>query len=174
MSVAYTEFFLTSWLLPGIKSAFNPQLALILAPVAFLGVLIRLLAFYSASSNFHHLVRYEKEEGHELITTGIYAFERHPGYLGFFIFSVTSQFLIKNIFSGFAFIYVLWNFFYDRICDEECCLIWFFKADYILYREKVRTWIPLVEGKVTEELVIRKMIAPPDQRWAARRPRNSD
>jgi len=33
---------------------------------------IRILAMYTAGRSFHHIVQTEKEEGHKLVTVGIY------------------------------------------------------------------------------------------------------
>lgn len=55
------------------------------------GEFIRKLAMWTAKSNFNHYVQHVKEEGHELVTTGIYAYCRHPSYVGWFYWSVGTQ-----------------------------------------------------------------------------------
>ena len=55
------------------------------------GEVLRKLAMLTASSNFNHYVRHVREEGHTLITHGVYAFCRHPSYVGWFYWSIGSQ-----------------------------------------------------------------------------------
>lgn len=45
--------------------------------------IIRTISMWTAGSNFHHQVRTEREESHELVTSGIYAWSRHPAYFGY-------------------------------------------------------------------------------------------
>ena len=106
---------------------------LLSVPVTVLGMFLRIMAFATARSNFHHLIRYRREQGHKLVTHGVYSFERHPGYMGYFYFSIASQLILGNFVSFLAFFYVLWNFFYDRICEEEETLIVFFGKEYMDY-----------------------------------------
>ena len=44
-----------------------------------------------AGRNFNHLVQSTKSETHELVTSGIYAWSRHPSYVGWFLWSVGTQ-----------------------------------------------------------------------------------
>jgi protein-S-isoprenylcysteine O-methyltransferase len=152
MSVSYIEFFLEYWLFPVAKNAFNPFFLAIFLPLSIIGVFIRIEAFNSARSNFHHLIRYTKDPEHVLVKSGIYAYERHPGYLGYFIFSIASQILIKNPISTIMFTLVLWRFFMRRILEEEITLLKFFKQDYLNYKYDVGTYIPYIGNLVDLKL----------------------
>ena len=90
MAFAYIEFFVGFFLLRSYKLAFSKSLMLLSVPVTILGMFLRLMAFATARSNFHHLIRYRREQGHQLVTHGVYSFERHPGYMGYFYFSIAS------------------------------------------------------------------------------------
>jgi protein-S-isoprenylcysteine O-methyltransferase len=79
------------------------------------GLVIRLLSFYTAKSNFTHLVQHEKAEKHQLVTHGIYSLMRHPGYMGFFYYSLASMVFIGNPFCFVAYAVVLSRFFRNRI-----------------------------------------------------------
>jgi protein-S-isoprenylcysteine O-methyltransferase len=75
------------------------------------GLIMRILSFYTAKSNFTHLVQFNKKTEHKLVTNGIYKYVRHPGYLGFFLFSVFSMLFIGNWFCALAYFFVLSKFF---------------------------------------------------------------
>lgn len=46
---------------------------------------------------FSGTVRIQKERGHTVVTTGAYRFVRHPGYLGFIIFSIATPLLLGSL-----------------------------------------------------------------------------
>ena len=111
----------------------------------FVGLYIRFDAIITAGKSFTHLVQYSKRKEHKLITHGIYKYVRHPGYLGFFIFAVGTQIALKNVVATIGFIFVLWNFFSDRIQDEEEALVNMFPGEYEKYRAKTPTYIPFIK-----------------------------
>ena len=74
-------------------------------------LILRILAFYTAKSNFTHKVAYRKKKEHQLVTNGIYSIFRHPSYTGFFYFSVGSMVMIGNFISAAAFWVALSTFF---------------------------------------------------------------
>jgi protein-S-isoprenylcysteine O-methyltransferase len=106
---------------------------------------LRIAAFYTCRSNFTHLVRFRKVEGHELVTNGVYSIFRHPSYTGYFYFSIGGQILLGNVLSLFAFAFVLTRFFNDRIDYEEKALAKFF-PEYLEYRRHTYILIPLVKN----------------------------
>jgi len=83
--------------------------------VAIVGMSLRIIAFFTCRNNFTHLVRLRKNPEHRLVTNGIYSVLRHPGYTGFYYFSVFSQLFLGNFFVSIAFAVVLSRFFDDRI-----------------------------------------------------------
>lgn len=84
-----------------------------------IGQLFRSLAMVQAGHSFSHVVKRVKLDDHKLITTGVYAWVRHPSYVGFFYWAVATQLLLSNVVSTAAFIYILGNFFADRIKGES-------------------------------------------------------
>jgi len=54
---------------------------------------------WSMASNkfFSGTVRIQKERGHTVVTTGPYRFVRHPGYLGYIIFSMATPLLLGSL-----------------------------------------------------------------------------
>jgi protein-S-isoprenylcysteine O-methyltransferase len=105
------------------------------------GQCIRTSAMWTAGSSFTHLIAREKKKSHVLISTGLYRFEfffcflivvlffylmvvrslpafrymRHPGYLGWYIWSIGTQLVICNPFCAIAYAFVAWKFFSTRI-----------------------------------------------------------
>ncbi|KAF9514130.1 hypothetical protein BS47DRAFT_1454323 [Hydnum rufescens UP504] len=127
-AVAVTEFVLTTFFAPNLQT------------ICFL----RSTAMIHASSNFSHQIATRKDDDHKLVTTGVYAWLRHPSYTGFFYWSLGTQVALQNPISFIGFAIVLWRFFRNRIKVEERYLIRFFGSDYEVYRKKVGTWIPFV------------------------------
>lgn len=61
------------------------------------------------------------------------AWARHPGYLGWFLWSVGTQILLLNPLSTPLFAVLSWRFFSSRIPYEERQLEQFFGEDYVRY-----------------------------------------
>ncbi|ELU16074.1 hypothetical protein CAPTEDRAFT_223498 [Capitella teleta] len=138
------EFFLEFWLWPGMKHpGWISYFGLILVTG---GEVLRKLAMVTASSNFNHYVRHVREEGHVLITHGIYGFSRHPAYVGWFYWSIGSQIMLCNPLCAVAYTIVSWKFFNFRIVDEEITLLNFFGEEYLDYQKRVGTGLPFIKG----------------------------
>lgn len=115
-------------------------------------MLLRILAFYTAKSNFTHKVSFKKKESHELVTNGIYSVFRHPSYTGFFYYTIASMLLIGNWVSAFLFAMMLSYFFDDRIEYEEHYLLRFFGDKYENYRNQTYVLIPVLPQWVKDKL----------------------
>nr|AFK34748.1 unknown [Lotus japonicus] len=109
-----------------------------------IGEIIRKMSIITAGKSFTHLIRVYHDENHQLITHGVYRFIRHPGYCGFFIWSVDTQIMLCNPISTIGFAVVVWNFFAKRIPYEEYFLRQFFGAQYEEYARKVVSGVPFV------------------------------
>lgn len=59
--------------------------------LCIIGEVIRKLAMFTARTNFNHIVQSVREEGHMLVTHGIYQLCRHPSYVGWFYWSIGTQ-----------------------------------------------------------------------------------
>ena len=139
----YTEFFLEFWFFNHYKSRFSFWTFILGGLFAILGLIIRNTSFHTAKSNFHHLIRHQKETSHTLITSGIYSLERHPAYLGFFLQTIGLQLVIVNPLTLLTHFLVLRRFFADRIAEEEESLRFIFGEKYTAYCARVRTWLPV-------------------------------
>lgn len=71
-----------------------------------------------AGTNFNHQVQTERQEGHELVSKGIYRYLRHPSYFGFFWWGVGTQLMLGNVVCLVGYVVVLWRFFNARVKRE--------------------------------------------------------
>ena len=141
--------FITQYLpsLPGklLFPSFDTHLIIILGLILVIGgQFVRTLAMAQAGQSFNHVVQYRKNPTHTLVTSGIYAFFRHPSYFGFFWWGLGTQLLLGNVVCFLGYAAVLWLFFKRRIVAEEKYLVNFFKEDYVRYRSRVGVKIPFI------------------------------
>jgi protein-S-isoprenylcysteine O-methyltransferase len=152
-SLAYTAAALASWiefwtetwldhygLLPFNKESFW-QVGFVIMVV---GNAIRFHGMTYCGKNFSHLVMTERREGHQLVTTGIYALLRHPAYFGWFYWSVGTQILLGNPLCTIAYALASWRFFANRIPFEESHLEEFYGEEYKAYKGRTFVGIPFV------------------------------
>jgi protein-S-isoprenylcysteine O-methyltransferase len=118
-TMAFIETLVTSYFFPGWQARVHTAYA-IAAGVAMVvvGQTVRSVAMAQAGTNFNHMVQSRKTEGHELVTTGLYAFFRHPSYFGFFWWGIGTQVLLGNTVCTLGYAGVLWYFFMKRITRE--------------------------------------------------------
>lgn len=60
------------------------------------GEVLRKGAMMTAKTNFNHIVQSVHEDGHQLVTHGVYSLCRHPSYVGWFLWSIGTQ--VRNTF----------------------------------------------------------------------------
>ena len=113
------------------------------------GEAIRKCAIITARSNFTLAIRRRRQPEHQLVTSGIYSLCRHPGYLGWTIWSVGTQVFLQNPICFVIFIVWCWKFFSERIPYEEELLLNMFDIEYRKYAEKTRVWLPFIESPVS-------------------------
>lgn len=139
---SFVEYLLEAYLFVGFKK-FN-LISMFGLLMALMGEVIRKLAMFTAGKNFSHLISSTKDPEHKLVTHGIYALMRHPSYAGWFYWAIGSQILMLNPICFILFCYASYTFFKDRIEYEELILVKFFQKDYIEYRKRVGTWMPIM------------------------------
>lgn len=110
------------------------------------GECLRKAAMFTAGSNFNHVVQNEKSETHTLVTSGVYAWFRHPSYVGWFYWSIGTQVMLCNPICGVGYALTVWRFFRDRTEEEEISLIHFFGEEYLEYKKQVPTGLPFIKG----------------------------
>ncbi|CAB1329486.1 unnamed protein product [Coregonus sp. 'balchen'] len=139
-SVEYTVAAVSSWL----KQL--SWLSLVGLVMVLCGDFLRKSAMLTAGSNFNHIVQNEKAQSHVLVTDGVYAFFRHPSYVGWFYWSIGTQVMLCNPVCIAGYTMASWRFFRERIEEEELSLIHFFGEDYLEYKKKVGTGLPFISG----------------------------
>lgn len=107
------------------------------------GLALRSAGEFTAQSNFTHLVANRKVSTHKLVTDGVYQICRHPGYAGYFLYTVFTQVLMLNPICFILYIFADYKFFSGRIPGEEQSLINFFGQEYIDYARRVPCGVPM-------------------------------
>ncbi|KAI1337923.1 putative isoprenylcysteine carboxyl methyltransferase [Xylariaceae sp. FL0016] len=144
---AFFECLLTNLIAPNRSWApfYSGHLLLLLGLImVVVGQTARSAAMIHAGRSFNHRVQTKKRQDHELVTTGIYSYIRHPSYFGFFYWAIGTQLVLGNPLCFIMFAGVLWYFFSTRVKHEETKLVEFFKDDYVNYRKRVGTAMPFV------------------------------
>ncbi|KAJ2811112.1 hypothetical protein FBU31_007845 [Coemansia sp. 'formosensis'] len=148
MLVSMAEYVVECWLFGNAKA---PGLITLLGlALALCGQAIRSLAMITAKTSFNHHIANRREVDHDLITHGIYKYERHPSYVGFFSWAIGLQLMLKNPLSLVAFAGVLGYFFYRRTNYEERTLLHLFGPQYENYRRRTPTLIPFAAKDIRE------------------------
>uniref|UniRef100_UPI0035900A01 protein-S-isoprenylcysteine O-methyltransferase n=1 Tax=Myxine glutinosa TaxID=7769 RepID=UPI0035900A01 len=141
---SWLEFSLESLFFPVLKE--NQWISILGLFLAVSGEVLRKAAMLTAGSNFTHVVASERASGHVLVTRGVYSVFRHPSYVGWFYWSVGTQAILCNPLCLVGYAIVSWQFFRDRIEDEEITLISFFGDQYLDYKARVYSGLPFIHG----------------------------
>lgn len=80
------------------------------------------------------------------MTSGPYAWLRHPSYFGWFLWAIGTQAILSNFICFWLWFAAAITFFRDRLDVEEYYLMDFFGKKYIKYASKTPIGIPLVYG----------------------------
>lgn len=108
------------------------------------GLLLRMLAMWTCGSNFNHIIMATRDEGHELVTNGVYSILRHPSYTGWFWWTVGGQLLLCNPICFIGFYAASIIFFTGRIEYEEKLLRSFYPDTYPAYIGRTHLGIPFL------------------------------
>jgi protein-S-isoprenylcysteine O-methyltransferase len=115
-TVAFVETIVTSYVYPSWQAKVHlPVVILVGIILVLVGQVVRSTAMAQAGTNFNHQVQSKKNDGHELVTRGLYSYFRHPSYFGFFWWGIGTQLMIGNTVCALGYAYVLWYFFKKRI-----------------------------------------------------------
>ncbi len=110
-------------------------------PFLFAGTIIFLcLSFYLISKS-HKAVLEQVQDPPELVDSGVYAWVRHPMYLGILLFCLAFIFVSISLVS--IGIWITFFIFYDRMAAyEELSLIEILGEAYTAYQKRVSKWLP--------------------------------
>ena len=84
------------------------------------------------------------EEGHQLITTGIYSYIRHPIYLGFLLLFFGYSLALGSIITTGVITIALFLIFRSRMGIEEKLLLSSFGEEYSIYLKRTERLIPFL------------------------------
>jgi protein-S-isoprenylcysteine O-methyltransferase len=140
IAASWIEFAIEAFLFPWMK-----QVTFIIVMgmgLVMVGQTLRSASMYQAGPSFTHQVASEKAPRHVLISTGVYTYLRHPGYFGWFYWSIGTQFILCNPICFLAYFKVAQQFFRNRIPIEEQALVDIFGDEYRRYKQRTYIGIP--------------------------------
>jgi protein-S-isoprenylcysteine O-methyltransferase Ste14 len=110
-------------------------------PLLFSGTILSLcLSFYLVSKS-HKAVLEQVHDPPKLVDSGVYAWVRHPMYLGTLLFCLAFIFINVSLIS--IAIWIAFFVFYDRMATyEEKGLIAILGDQYTAYQKRVSKWLP--------------------------------
>jgi protein-S-isoprenylcysteine O-methyltransferase Ste14 len=110
-------------------------------PLLFAGTAVFLfLSFYLVSKS-HKAVLEQAVDPPELVDSGVYAWVRHPMYLGILLFCLAFLFVSVSLVS--IGLWIAFFIFYDRMATyEEQSLIELLGEPYTAYQKRVSKWLP--------------------------------
>lgn len=142
---SWIEYFVEFYFLPdGIKDVTSVVMCGVV--ISIVGDILRKMAMFHAGNSFCHIVQSSKREDHELVTSGVFSYVRHPSYVGWFLWSLGTQVVLLNPICFVLYTGVTWTFFNERIYAEEYLLLRFFGNAYSDYQAKVPAGIPFIRG----------------------------
>ena len=106
------------------------------------GLVIRYIAFTTLGRFFSRTLR--EAEGHTLITTGIYKYIRHPGYLSDLLIFIGTALAMSNLISIITIPVTFAAAYAYRIHTEEIMLIEIFGNQYKEYQKTSKRLIPFI------------------------------
>jgi protein-S-isoprenylcysteine O-methyltransferase Ste14 len=98
----------------------------------------------------------EIKENHQLITTGVFKWVRHPMYAAFVAIAVAQIFMLQNWIVGPAFLLLAIPFYLQRVKREERQLIRHFGNDYSNYMDQTNALFPKKE-QIDFKLILSKL-----------------
>ncbi|MGH7246045.1 MAG: methyltransferase family protein [Candidatus Levyibacteriota bacterium] len=110
--------------------------------VVLIGFSFLLAARIALAENWTSAVEAHIKKDHKLITDGVYAFVRHPIYLGYTLLCIGSEMVAGSyLFISF---FVLFYHFYKQVKQEEALLLNHFGTQYEMYRKKTKMLLPFI------------------------------
>lgn len=111
--------------------------------VSVIGILISILGRQELGTNWTHAGEYQIKKNHDLITTGIYRYIRHPIYAGVFLSLIGGE-LVAESYLVFFFFIISFSAAYYQGKREERILLKHFGKKYEDYMKKTKMFIPFI------------------------------
>jgi protein-S-isoprenylcysteine O-methyltransferase Ste14 len=85
----------------------------------------------------------ELRASHQLITTGVYSYVRHPMYASIWLWGLAQALLLHNFIAGFAQLVLFAPLYFIRVPREERMMLDRFGASYASYMKRTGRILPL-------------------------------
>lgn len=116
-------------------------LLIIGAAITVIGLLIAIWARKLLADNWSSNVEIKKQ--HQLITSGVYKFIRHPIYSGLLLMAF-GTFLASATISSLLLFLILFFFMIYKLTNEEKLLLEHFPTEYFQYKKHTKALIPFI------------------------------
>lgn len=120
---------------------FSTVIGILSVVLAVGGLIIAIMARRTLAQNWSASVTFKKE--HDLITSGVYKYMRHPIYTGVLLIFIGSALLIGTIGALIGFI-ILFVTLWLKLQQEEKLMTKHFPKEYNTYKKKVKALIPFI------------------------------
>ena len=108
---------------------------------AVTGLIVALIARRTLAGNWSRAVAFK--EDHELITTGLYHYVRHPIYTGILLMILATALSVGTLSAGIGFVIIVLGLWFKLRAEEEI-LTKHFPKEYLAYKDRTKALIPYV------------------------------
>ncbi len=108
---------------------------------AVTGLIVALIARRTLAGNWSRAVAFK--EDHELITTGLYHYVRHPIYTGVLLMILATALSVGTLSAGIGFVIIVLGLWFKLRAEEELLTVHFPK-EYLAYKDRTKALIPYV------------------------------
>ena len=108
---------------------------------AVTGLIVAMIARRTLAGNWSRAVAFK--EDHELITTGLYHYVRHPIYTGVLLMILATALSVGTLSAGIGFVVIVLGLWF-KLRAEEDLLTKHFPKEYLAYKDRTKALIPYV------------------------------
>ena len=108
---------------------------------AVTGLIVALIARRTLAGNWSRAVAFK--EDHELITTGLYHYVRHPIYTGVLLMILATALSVGTLSAGIGFVIIVLGLWFKLRAEEEI-LTKHFPKEYSAYKDRTKALIPYI------------------------------
>ena len=108
---------------------------------AVTGLIVAMIARRTLAGNWSRAVAFK--EDHELITTGLYHYVRHPIYTGILLMISATALSVGTLSAGIGFVIIVLGLWLKLLAEEEL-LTKHFPKEYLAYKDRTKALIPYV------------------------------
>lgn len=119
----------------------SPSLQILGFIIVVCGITISVLARITLNANWTHAFEYQIKKNHELVTTGLYGYIRHPIYTGLIMAYTGAEIVMGSYLFIFFFLLLFWIFNRNAI-KEETLLKEHFGQRYEFYLKNTSRFLP--------------------------------